>query len=182
MKGGAAPKEKSEEKRKKAEGPGDEAGSKKVSEKEDRKKAVETTRSEGSRTLPKKKEEEERRKVRSRTPQRQRETDKKKRDKKDSRSRSVSGSRTRRKKREWSTLPELETAEEDQRQPGRAVESRGNHPASENPGHLAHQIIRRPGRLGSRLQLDETSFQVKGGEARCPTPIIHGGVKVQTKA
>ena len=99
-KGERSPKESSKEKRKKAEDPGEELGSKRVSEKEEQKKVAEVTKSEGSKTLPKKKEEEESRRARSRTPQRQKEKDKKDREKKDSKSRSVSGSRTRRKKRE----------------------------------------------------------------------------------
>ena len=73
----------------------EEPDKRKVSEK---KEPVESTRSEGSKGLPRKKVEEEQKRARSRTPQRQREKDKRK--KRDSKSRSVSGSRTRRKKRE----------------------------------------------------------------------------------
>lgn len=99
-KGGETPKSRSGEKSKEEKSPKKEVEEKKDIEKEEKEKPVDSERSEGSKTLPKKKEEEERKKPRDKTPQRQREKDKKKRERKDSRSRSVSGSRTRRKKRE----------------------------------------------------------------------------------
>ena len=85
---------------KKLESPKEEKEERKVNIKEEKQKAVETGKSEGSKVLPKRKEEEEKKRARSRTPVRQREKDKRKKDKKDSRSGSVSGSRTRKKKRE----------------------------------------------------------------------------------